>query len=182
MNKLETCTDCFGNCSRCGNCCTISIPITKEEESTIRKYIKKNNIKPVNLFENGNFYAYCCFYDRKNHKCNIYDVRPSICKSFKCNRDMNDLEKEKVENHKRAYWNHIDENNEIKNITTFDLLFYDDPRPLLTLMFRMNADENGNIDEKKYKTVLEQLEKWGQSELAKSLHPVFEKDMEVKDE
>ena len=172
-NKIETCTDCHGNCSRCGECCTIAIPITKKEEKIIKNYIKKNDVKPENLFENNNFYAMCCFYDRKNHKCKIYDVRPRICRSFKCNKSIDLLEKEKKQNHKKAFWNHLDNKGNYKNVTTFDLLFYNDPRPILTLLFRTFTNNKKEITNEKFERIILQMKKWGLGELADSLVPEF---------
>lgn len=171
MYNLKPCTDCNGNCSRCGNCCTIAIPITREEENKIRQYIKKNDIQPENLYEENNFYAYCCFYDRKNHKCKIYDVRPSICRSFQCNRNIEELEKEKIINHYRAFWNHMDLEGNLSNFTTFDLLFYNNPKPIINLIF--NSIE-GKITEEKYKEIIEKMKKWGLEELANHLVPTFD--------
>ncbi len=164
---------CNGKCSRCGNCCTIGIPITKKEEVTIRNYIEKNNIKPENLFEGDNFYAYCCFYDRKKHKCKIYDVRPEICRSFQCDRNCKELEKEKIENHKRAFWNYMDDYGEISNFTTFDLLFYGNPKPLLTLIF---SQIEKPITKEKYINAISQMKKWGLSELVKHMEPHFKRN------
>lgn len=171
MKKIEPCTNCDGSCSKCGNCCTIAIPITKEEEKTIKQYIEEHDVQPESLYEEDNFYAYCCFYDRKNKCCKIYDVRPEICRSFKCNRDINQLEQEKIANHKRAYWNHMDENNNLSNFTTFDLLFYSDPRPIIDLIFRLHYP----VDKKKYNQILKMMkEEWGLEELANSLVSTFD--------
>lgn len=171
MDNLKPYTDCNGNCSRCGNCCTIAIPITRDEEKEIRQYIKKNDIKPENLYEGNNFYACCCFYDRKNHKCKIYDVRPSICRSFQCNRNIEELEKEKIINHYRAFWNHMDLEGNLSNFTTFDLLFYNNPKPIMNLIFN---SIDGEITEEKYKEIIEKMKQWGLEELANHLVPTFD--------
>lgn len=167
MSCINNCNN--HNCSRCGSCCALGVPITKEEENIIREYIKKNNIEPEILIKNNNFYLSCCFFDRKNHKCKIYPVRPSICKTFKCDRNKKKLEKEKRENHRKAYWNHW-ENGKLSNITTFDLLFYDNPEPLLQYLFRTISGEN---DENKFNKIKEILIKYGQSELANCLVPIY---------
>lgn len=161
-------------CSRCGECCGIAIPITKKEEKRIRIYIQENDVKPENLFENNNFYAKCCFYDRKNKCCKIYPARPGICRSFKCDRKENELEKEKEEKHMRAYWNHVDSNGNLKNLTTFDLLFFNNPRPLLELLFRVVVP--GAMDEKKYERVKNILINCGQEELANSIKPIYKEE------
>ena len=94
METINYCDKC-GNCSRCGNCCAAMIPLTREEEETIRKYIHENKIEPEYFQDEKNINLQCCFYDRKNKKCKIYDVRPNICRSFKCNRPISDLNKER---------------------------------------------------------------------------------------
>lgn len=147
----------------------MGIPITKEEEKNIREYIKNNNVEPEKLIENNNFYISCCFFDRKNHKCKIYPVRPIICKSFKCDRDKKKLEKEKIENHRKAFWNHW-ENGKLSNITTFDLLFYDNPEPLIRFLFHTIKGKN---DEIKFNKIKEILIEYGQEELANCLMPVY---------
>ena len=78
---------CNGECSRCGSCCGLFIPFTDEELNLIKYYVKVNNIKPTNnRIINGNqLIAQCCFYDKENKKCNIYSVRPFVCKDFMCN-------------------------------------------------------------------------------------------------
>ncbi len=162
-------------CSKCGSCCTISIPITRKEEFRIKKYIKENNVKPEELFDDCNFYAMCCFFDRKNHKCKIYPVRPEICKTFKCDRNINELEKERLLNNNKAYWNRSDKNGIMRNITTFDLLFYDNPRPLVELLIRLIPGKN---DEKKFAKVINVLKEGNQEELANCLHPVYEEENE----
>lgn len=175
MKEKLTPNTCNGNCSRCGSCCGIGIPITRKEEKTIREYIKQNNIQKENLFNEvtNTFYCSCCFYDRKNKLCKIYPVRPSICKSFKCNRNPEQLEKEKVINHKRSYWNHMGDDGQIKHITTFDLLFYDDPVPLIRLI---THKFNGKITKKDWKAICEFLIEQGHKELVKSMTGIFDED------
>ena len=173
-SNISNCCD-GRNCSKCGGCCTIGIPITRKEEKVIREYIKENNIEKEELIdkENNNFYADCCFHDRKTKLCKIYPVRPNICKSFKCCRKQSELEKEKIENHERAYWNHMDEKGNTKHFTTFDLLFYNDPIPLLTLLFNSIKGDN---DEKKYEYIMNFLEDQGHTDLVKSMTPVYDNE------
>ena len=73
-----------GKCSRCGECCTPFIPMTYKEYKKIKKYIKENNIQCESQVAGNDVHIRCCFYNRKEHKCNIYKVRPEICKRFKC--------------------------------------------------------------------------------------------------
>lgn len=164
-------SNCNGSqCSRCGECCAMCIPITRKEEKHIREYIKNNNITPENLFTEESMYSSCCFYDRKNKCCKIYPVRPNICRSFKCNRNEEELEKEKIKNHKIAYWNHIGDDGEIKHFTSFDLLFYNDPEPIIQLLYREFCDKNGNMTMESFERMKNMMRKVGLEELAEALH------------
>lgn len=77
-----------GKCSRCGECCGLFIPFTKKELKVIKEYVNKNNIKPMFRYNTaiGSFDARCPFYNSIQHKCNIYEVRPHVCKDFICSR------------------------------------------------------------------------------------------------
>ena len=94
------CDKC-GNCSRCGECCAAALPITKAEEKRIKEYISKNNIEPEFFQNDESINLQCCFYDRTNKTCKIYEVRPSICRTYKCNKSIEEIEKEKEEAHKK---------------------------------------------------------------------------------
>ena len=62
------------DCKNCGECCGV-IPCTPSELSQIQNYVKKNKIKPkiqTNMT--------CPFRNNKDHKCNIYPVRPMMCR------------------------------------------------------------------------------------------------------
>ena len=78
------CSD--GECSGCGNCCSNCLPVTADEIKTIKAYISRHNIKPENHCrpEAKDIDWLCPFRDEKHKRCNIYDVRPSICKFFRC--------------------------------------------------------------------------------------------------
>lgn len=74
-----------GKCVSCGNCCTALLPVTKEEIKAIKRYIKRKHIKPV---ENSNvdFDFTCPFRNDEKKICNVYEVRPTICRDFKCDK------------------------------------------------------------------------------------------------
>ena len=81
-------TDCSinGKCSKCGECCTNFLPVTKREIDVIGEYVIKNDIKPqthILVMQNR---LTCPYYD--GHKCLIYEVRPLICKEFYCYKKM----------------------------------------------------------------------------------------------
>ena len=87
--KCKNYCDSDGNCTRCGQCCAAMLPITRKEEKNIRDYIQKNNIEPEFFQKSNDMNLQCCFYDRTNKICKIYEVRPNICRTFKCNRNIN---------------------------------------------------------------------------------------------
>jgi Fe-S-cluster containining protein len=149
-----------GECTRCGHCCTdVGLPMTKQEVMEIVHYIQVHKIRPVNrkwiqeLKKNKSAEGLildirCCFYDPINFRCLIYEVRPSICKKFKCSQQEKTIEKNKLKHHKIADFNHSDETYRIKNLTNFDLLIYGEIIPLQVILSRKWTDTNlGTTDE-----------------------------------
>ena len=167
MEPVNYCDKC-GNCSKCGNCCAAMIPITRQEEKRIKRYIKDKEIKPEPFQIGNNMNLQCCFYDRENKKCKIYEVRPNICRSFKCNKKESELNKEREENHKRAYWNNITDDKE-RNITDMRLLFYNDPRSLLANIIFTITKGTMECNEKQFEFIKSFLIESGQEELAKCI-------------
>lgn len=80
-------------CGRCGECCQNTLLLSDAEIQTINRYIKKNNIIPINhnnIFSKG-YQDICPFLD-KNNSCLIYEVRPEICRRFFCSKFLdNDI-------------------------------------------------------------------------------------------
>ena len=74
-----------GKCVSCGNCCTAILPVTKEEIKAIKRYIKRKHTKPVKN-SNVDLDLTCPFRNNTEKKCNIYEVRPTICRDFKCDK------------------------------------------------------------------------------------------------
>lgn len=80
----------MNNCKRCGKCCSNILMVTDEEIANIKEYIKKNNVKIINR----NNIAFkddvdiCPFLSEDNSQCNIYSVRPNMCRCFNCNADL----------------------------------------------------------------------------------------------
>ena len=77
INKDKVINFCVenGKCSDCGNCCSNCLPLTQAEIKVIKKHIRKNHILPE---------QHTPFRDEINKRCKIYEVRPAICKFFKC--------------------------------------------------------------------------------------------------
>ena len=163
--SFENCCDKCGNCSRCGECCAAMLPLTRKEEKRIRQYIKDNDIKPEFFQTDKDMNLQCCFYDRTEKKCKIYEVRPSICRSFKCNKNNDIIERDKFDAHLKAYWNHLD-GNKMSNITDMRLLFYDDPRTLLANLIYGVTDGTMNCTKEQFEFIKMYLRANGQEELA----------------
>lgn len=133
-----------GECSRCGECCTPFIPMTKSEVKTVREYVKKNpQIKERALnqpfFEGNDVYVKCCFYDKDKKECMIYPIRPFICRAYKCNQD--DL---KIENNKNFMDSRACYNTDVKNIHDFRSLLFNDYRMIVLVVgkeTKKNSDQ-----------------------------------------
>lgn len=133
---------CNGQCSRCGDCCGLFIPLNDDEIKIIKDYVSKHNIQPVNRFVNNQIEARCCFYNEKEHKCNIYEVRPSVCKDFSCNHK--DWLKRRDQYESRSKYNSTLSSK--LNIATFDDLIYGDVRYILQYLFSLCYVPNQGID------------------------------------
>ena len=70
-----------GHCSNCGECCSDFLHLDKTEISKIDKYLETHNIKQNNVGANN---WNCPFRNETFRKCEIYEVRPQICRVFKC--------------------------------------------------------------------------------------------------
>lgn len=167
MGSINYCDKC-GNCSRCGNCCAAMIPLTREEEETIRKYIQENKIEPEYFQDEKNMNLQCCFYDRTNKMCKIYEVRPSICRTYKCNKSIEEIEKEKEEAHKKAYWNKLVD-GKTSNITDMRLLFYNNPRSLVASIIYSITNGTMQCNKVQFGFVRLYLASHGQEELSRCI-------------
>ena len=74
-------------CSGCGACCSDMLPLSDAEIQRIKKYIKDNGIKEQRHNAVTSLDATCPFRNEAERKCNIYPVRPAICRRFVCNED-----------------------------------------------------------------------------------------------
>ena len=77
---------CNGKCSCCGQCCGDLLHLSKREINLIDNYLKKHKVEatPQNImFDYDNT---CPFRDNKNKICKIYEVRPDICRIYKCDK------------------------------------------------------------------------------------------------
>ena len=115
---ITSCTDTCGNCSNCGECCSSVLPWTKEEIEIVKKYYKehteihkkvKSNCIPLKnkVTRKYDVNLQCPFRDRENKKCMIYEVRPEICRRFKCNKNKLEMIKDRTECEVKGDYNNI---------------------------------------------------------------------------
>ena len=77
---------CNGKCSNCGQCCGDILHLSESEIKLIDNYLKKHKIKPTPKSIMVDYDNTCPFRDNKNKKCKIYEVRPQICRVYKCDK------------------------------------------------------------------------------------------------
>lgn len=86
-----------GKCTKCGNCCTALLPITKQELKELQRYVKKHHIQIVR--HEGGIDITCPFRNDELGICTVYAVRPQICRDFRCDKPQKKIDdtKEKFE-------------------------------------------------------------------------------------
>lgn len=73
-------------CNKCGRCCANILMLSNKEIDNIRDYIEQHDISVINrntIFMKEDINV--CPFLSNNNMCNIYEVRPSICRSYNCN-------------------------------------------------------------------------------------------------
>lgn len=78
-----------GECSGCGECCSNLLPMTRREIERVRQYVERRKIKPQKHFvptRSPVIDGICPFRDSANRRCTIYDVRPDICRAYRCDK------------------------------------------------------------------------------------------------
>ena len=84
---------CNGKCSCCGQCCGDILHLSDKEIKKIDNYLKKNKIEKTKRNVLVQYDNTCPFRDNKNKICKIYEVRPDICKAYKCDKTPEDAYK-----------------------------------------------------------------------------------------
>lgn len=92
-----------GECSNCGECCSDFLPISPEEIRRISAYIKKHGIREQRHFAPTVIVPVvdlvCPFRSNTERKCVIYEVRPAICRDFRCDKQKKQIEADKAMYH-----------------------------------------------------------------------------------
>lgn len=80
-----------GKCSSCGECCSNILPMSKAEIQAIKKYKRKHHIRDSSYRAGADFNFVYPFRDNENKVCTVYEIRPAICRDFKCDKPQNDI-------------------------------------------------------------------------------------------
>lgn len=93
-----------GKCSSCGACCSNMLPVSVKECIRIRDYVQRKHIQecvnrpptvePVQDWT-------CPFRDNMRRVCTIYDVRPAICRDFRCDKPRKQIEADRKMYHEK---------------------------------------------------------------------------------
>ena len=86
-----------GHCSGCGACCSDILPMSLPEVNRIRKWVAQHKYVPNTqiLPMMTATYDMTCPFLNKQKKCDIYEIRPAVCKLFHCwKKQMSDYAKE----------------------------------------------------------------------------------------
>lgn len=84
-----------GKCSGCGACCSNFLPISENEVKRIAAYVRKYNVKEQKHFvptATPPIDFTCPFRNNVERKCEIYPVRPAICRDFQCDKPRKKIE------------------------------------------------------------------------------------------
>jgi len=147
MKGITNNRNCDGSCSRCGDCCgCVPMPLTKKEAETIVKYVIEHKIKAIKPKEvMGTVELRCCYYDKVNKRCMIYEARPEICRTFNCNMSDKEIVENTVRLHASAFYNGPDQ----QNMTNFNTLFYGDLHILFMWLYENLSETISNDGERK---------------------------------
>ncbi len=85
LQKVQTVTDMYhGDCYGCGECCSRFLPLSLSDILRIKQYVSTHDV-PITK-EATNTLDMRCPFLTDDKTCAIYDVRPVICKSYRCDK------------------------------------------------------------------------------------------------
>jgi len=122
-----------GQCSNCGECCSEFLPMTLEEVERIRIYVKKHSIKNRQHIYDDGLHILCPFRNVKKKKCDIYPVRPSICRSFICSMLPKEIRQNKMDHIMRADYN----NYSVSSMLSMHTLIFNDTHWEFLVLYNM---------------------------------------------
>lgn len=97
MRSYYHCNCVDGKCIGCGECCGDILPVTDKEIKRLKQYAKKHNLKEHrhNVFNAELRDCTCPFLDGETHRCDVYAVRPEICRSFICTKTLAEADRDR---------------------------------------------------------------------------------------
>ena len=92
--KLEDAIDLTenGKCSNCGGCCSNFLPVRKEEIERLKRFVRRKHFKPIvrsNVLAGCSIDLMCPFRNDKEQRCEVYDIRPEVCRIYRCDKAAN---------------------------------------------------------------------------------------------
>lgn len=92
-----------GRCSGCGACCSDYLPLSEGEVTRIHRYIIEHGLREHKALVTmgATFDMTCPFRDNVNKRCDIYDIRPEICRCFQCNQSVDVISANKAMYHRK---------------------------------------------------------------------------------
>ena len=87
-----------GKCSNCGECCADLLPVTPEEIKRIKAYVEKHHIKERNdkpFYDPNATDLTCPLRNNKEQRCEVYPVRPLICRQFICTKSLEQAKRDR---------------------------------------------------------------------------------------
>lgn len=96
MRSYYHCNCVDGKCICCGECCSDLLPVTDQEVMRLKQYVKKHHLKEhrhnvLNGLRDGT----CPFLNGETHRCDVYAVRPEICRSFICSKTLAEADRDR---------------------------------------------------------------------------------------
>lgn len=68
-----------GKCRGCGECCSQFLPMSPMERLRIEGYVRLHGIVP-------RFQPILCPFLNERRECDVYEVRPAICRGYDCRK------------------------------------------------------------------------------------------------
>lgn len=72
-----------GDCLGCGECCSRFLPLSRNDEERIARYVESNGVakRPPRCELD-----LMCPYLAADRTCSVYEARPDVCRAYRCDR------------------------------------------------------------------------------------------------